>query len=446
MTYLPQELIRIKRDGGALTAEQIRFLVAGIADGGLANEQVGAFAMAVFLNGMTDAECVALTLAMRDSGTVMDWRPHGLGKAIGSRPVVDKHSTGGVGDKVSLMLAPMVAACGAAVPMVSGRGLGHTGGTLDKFESIPGYNAMPSPELFASVTKTVGCAIIGQTRSIAPADKRLYAVRDVTATVESIWLITASILSKKLAAGLDALVMDVKFGSGSFMGAFDRSKALAENIVKVANGAGTPTRALLTDMNEVLGLTAGNAVEMREAVEYLTGARREARLHEVTVALAVEMLLAAGIFADADSARRDVLAKLDSGAAADHFARMVSALGGPADFVEKLDHHLPKAPLTVAIPAPRAGFVSAIDTRAVGLAVVAMGGGRTRADQAIDHAVGLVDILGLGAPVQAGQPLALAHVRDHAQADQAIRMVQAAMTIADAKPQPGPVVAAQIGG
>lgn len=440
MTYLPQELIRKKRDGGALSADELGFLVRGLTDGSLADEQVGAFAMAVFFRGMEMPERIAFTKAMRDSGDVLDWKPHDLGK-----PVVDKHSTGGVGDKVSLMLAPMVAACGAAVPMISGRGLGHTGGTLDKFDSIPGYNTAPSPDLFVKVTREVGCAIIGQTARMAPADKRLYGIRDVTATVESIPLITASILSKKLAAGLDALVMDVKFGSGSFMGPLDRSRELADSIVQVATGAGVPTRALLTDMNEVLGLTAGNAVEMREAVEYLTGARREARLHEVTVALAVAMLRVTGLYDSDAAALAAVEANLANGRAAEIFGRMVSALGGPADFVSSPDRYLAKAPLVRAVAAPRAGFVTAIDTREVGLAVVAMGGGRTRSADAIDHAVGLTDIAALGAAVGPDAPLAVVHARDEAQVERVTRMLHAAFTVGDDKPVAGPVIADIIG-
>lgn len=440
MTYLPQELIRKKRDGGALTPDEIGFLVKGLTDGSLASEQVGAFAMAVFFQGMTMEERIAFTLAMRDSGDVLDWKPHDLG-----RPVVDKHSTGGVGDKVSLMLAPMVAACGGAVPMISGRGLGHTGGTLDKFDSIPGYNTAPSPELFVTVTREVGCAIIGQTARMAPADKRLYGIRDVTATVESIPLITASILSKKLAAGLDALVMDVKFGSGSFMGPLDRSRELADSIVRVATGAGVPTRALLTDMSEVLGWTAGNAVEMREAAEYLSGAKREPRLHQVTVALAVAMLRVTGLYASDAEAEAAVEANLANGKAAEIFDRMVVALGGPQDFIATHDRHLAKAPLVRAITAPRRGFVTAIDTRAVGLAVVAMGGGRTRSDDVIDHAVGLTGIAGLGAEVGPDRPLALVHARDEAQVARVQAMLTAAFTLGDAAPAAGPVIAETLG-
>src|ERR687895_2618668 len=275
---LAAEVIRRKRDGLALDAAELDFLVAGITDGSLSDAQVGAFAMALFLRGMDADERVALTAAMTRSGTVLEWDL--------DRPVLDKHSTGGVGDKVSLMLAPIVAACGGAVPMISGRGLGHTGGTLDKLNSIPGYDTKPEVDRLQRVVDEVGCAIVGQTAEVAPADRRLYAVRDATGTVESLPLIVASILSKKLAAGLDALVMDVKFGSGAFMSARADADELARALVEVAGGAGLPTVALLTDMDQVLGETAGNAVEVREAIDYLTGAAREPRLHEVTIALA----------------------------------------------------------------------------------------------------------------------------------------------------------------
>src|SRR3954447_8025315 len=287
---LPNEVIRRKRDGAALTPDEIGFLVAGIADGGLSDAQVGALAMALFLRGLAAGERVALTTAMRDSGTVLEWDL--------DRPVVDKHSTGGVRDKVSLILAPALAACGAAVPMISGRGLGHTGGTLDKLDSIAGYASTPSTEVIRRVVREAGCAIVGQTADLAPADRRLYAIRDATGTVESVPLIVASILSKKLAEGLDALVLDVKTGSGAFMPAREDADALARALVEVANGAGLDTRALITDMNEVLGTTAGNALEVREAVDHLTGASREERLHEVTVALAATVLVQARLASD----------------------------------------------------------------------------------------------------------------------------------------------------
>lgn len=435
---LPQELIRKKRDGLRLSDTEIDFLVRGIADGkGLADAQVGALAMALFLKGMDAAERVALTRAMTASGTVLSWADLAL-----PGPVVDKHSTGGVGDKVSLMLAPMVAACGAFVPMISGRGLGHTGGTLDKFESIPGYSAKPDLALFRKVVREAGCAVIGQTADLAPADKRLYAVRDVTGTVESIGLITASILSKKLAAGLDALVMDVKFGSGAFMASFDAARELAASIVEVANGAGLKTRALLTDMDRPLGRTAGNALEMREAVRYLKG-EREPRLDAVTKALAVEMLDLAGVVPRAAAAGK-IDAALASGAAAERFAKMVAGLGGPADFLEKTDAYLAKAPLVRGLYPPRAGVVARVDTRAVGVAVLELGGGRTDPAQAIDPAVGFADLAGPGETVGPDRPFAILHARDEATAARAARTLEAAYTLGDG-PASAPIVREVLG-
>ncbi|MFN8760302.1 MAG: thymidine phosphorylase [Tagaea sp.] len=435
---LPQELIRKKRDGLRLSDAEIDFLVRGIADGkGLADAQVGALAMALFLKGMDAAERVALTRAMTASGTVLSWADQAL-----PGPVVDKHSTGGVGDKVSLMLAPMVAACGAFVPMISGRGLGHTGGTLDKFESIPGYSAKPDLALFRKVVREAGCAVIGQTADLAPADKRLYAVRDVTGTVESIGLITASILSKKLAAGLDALVMDVKFGSGAFMASFDAARELAASIVEVANGAGLKTRALLTDMDRPLGRTAGNALEMREAVRYLKG-EREPRLDAVTKALAVEMLDLAGVAPRAAAAGK-IDAALASGAAAERFAKMVAGLGGPADFLEKTDAYLAKAPLVRGLYPPRAGVVARVDTRAGGVAVGELGGGRTDPAQTIDPAVGFADLAGPGETVGPDRPFAILHARDEATAARAARTLEAAYTLGDG-PASAPIVREVLG-
>ena len=404
---LPQEIIRHKRDKQVLPTAEIQSFVRGIADDSVSEAQIAAFTMAVFLNGMTRAECVDLTLAMRDSGRVMDWRALDL-----DGPIVDKHSTGGVGDVVSLMLGPMFAACGGYNPMISGRGLGHTGGTLDKLASIPGYNPFPTPEQLKATVREAGTAIIGQTADLAPADRRIYAARDVTATVESIPLITASILSKKLAAGLDALVMDVKVGSGAFMPTPELSLALARSIVAVGSGAGLKVSALLTDMNQSLAPCAGNAIEVRCALDYLTGKRRPQRLHEVTLALCAEGLVAAGLASDAADARRRLQASLDSGAAAERFARMVRLLGGPADLFERPDAYLAPAPVVVDLLAPCSGIVAGFDTRALGMAVVALGGGRLRSDQAIDPAVGLSDIVELGASVPAGAPLLRIHARD----------------------------------
>jgi len=422
---IPQELIRRKRDGGRLEDDELEFIVRGIAGGGLTDGQVAAFAMAVFFRDLDDAERVALTGAMTRSGTVLEWD---------DGPVLDKHSTGGVGDKVSLLLAPIVAACGAKVPMISGRGLGHTGGTLDKLDSIPGYATAPDLALLRRVVGEAGCAIIGQTPELAPADRRFYALRDATATVESIPLIVASILSKKLAAGLDALVMDVKAGSGAFMPDRARSAELARAIVAVARGNDLACEALLTDMDQVLGRTAGNAVEVRESLAALANSRAaEPRLIEVTLALSATLLRLGGLFDDDAAARTAAADALTSGAAAERFARMCAALGGPPDLLEDPDRHLPRAPHALEVFPPEAGRVHAIAVREVGVAVLELGGGRLREDGAIDHSVGLVDVAGLGEEVgQGARPLAVVHARDAATAEQAAQRLRAAFDVGEA--------------
>jgi thymidine phosphorylase len=393
--------------------------------------------MAVLWKGMTTAEAVALTRAMTRSGAQLRWELDG--------PVVDKHSTGGVGDTVSLMLAPLVAACGGYVPMISGRGLGHTGGTFDKFESIPGYRATPTLAEFRRVVARVGCAVIGQTADLAPADKRLYSVRDVTATVESIPLITASILSKKLAAGLDALAMDVKFGNGAFMVGRADARRLAESIVGVANGAGVRTSALLTDMDQPLASVAGNALEVAYAIEYLTGVRRESRLHETVLALGAEMLVLGRLARSSTTARARLERALADGSAAERFAAMVRALGGPRDLLDRPWKHLERAPVCVPVLSTRAGVVGRIDTRQVGLAVVVLGGGRTRPQDAIDHAVGLSELLPVGTRVAVGDAFGLVHARTAADADRAATMVRDAYRLGRREPVDTPVVAERIG-
>ena len=433
--FLPQEIIRKKRDGQALSAADISEFIRGVAASEVGEGQIAAFAMATFLNGMTSAEAVALTLAMRDSGAVLNWKQLNL-----PGPIVDKHSTGGVGDAVSLMMGPMLAACGGFVPMISGRGLGHTGGTLDKFDSIPGYQTSISIEKFQQVVRSAGVAIIGQTAELAPADKRIYATRDVTATVESIPLITASILSKKLAAGLDALVMDVKVGSGAFMPSVEKSRELARSIVEVGNGAGMKTSALLTDMNEPLAPCAGNAIEVRCAMDYLLGKSRPARLHEVTLALSAELMVTAGMAANAAAARVALQQSLDTGRAAERFAKMVAEIGGPADLLENPDKYLRYAPVVKPVVATRSGFIFACDTRRVGLVVVALGGGRMRAADAIDFDVGLTDIVALGTRVNAGDPIAVVHARTVASADIAVQEFAEAITISDSAPEKSPLV------
>lgn len=436
MVFLPQEVIARKRDGETLTAEEIGQFIAGFSNGSVSHAQAAAFAMAVYFRDMSMDERLALTLAMRDSGAVLDWS--GL-----NGPVADKHSTGGVGDNVSLMLAPILAAIGIYVPMISGRGLGHTGGTLDKFDAIPGYTTSPDNALFRKVVQDVGCAIIGQTTDLAPADKTLYAIRDVTGTVESVPLITASILSKKLAAGLGSLILDVKTGSGAFMPTLEKSQALAESLVSVANGAGLRTAALITDMNEPLASAAGNGLEVRNAVDFLTGKQQDARLRDVTLALCAEVAAMTGIAADGPAARRLVDDALDSGRAAERFSRMVAGLGGPSDFMDNMDRHLATAPIIRDVFAEGRGTIVAIDTKGVGMGVVALGGGRTMPTDSIDHAVGFDRLLGLGAIVDARAPIARIHARDEASAADAEARLKAAYRFGDRAPA-FPLIAASI--
>jgi thymidine phosphorylase len=427
-----KELIRAKRDGAALAPEDLRGLAAGIGDGTLTDAQVAAFAMAVFFRGLDPEELPALTLGMRDSGTVLDW------SAL-DRPVLDKHSTGGVGDKVSLILAPLVAACGGAVPMLSGRGLGHTGGTLDKLEAIPGYVTAPDNERLRAVVTDVGCAVVGQTDDLAPADRRLYAIRDATGSVEAIPLIVSSILSKKLAAGLGGLVLDVKHGSGAFLPEPDRARALARALVDVAVAAGLPTVAVLTDMDSALGRTAGNALEVRESIDLLTAPDdADPRLVEVTLALTRVLLELGGLDGDPEAALR-------SGAAAERFAAMVAALGGPGDLLERPGDHLADAPVAREVFPPRPGVVTAHRTRDLGLAVLALGGGRRTEGAAIDHAVGLDAIAPVGADVApGGRPLCVVHARDDAAADAAAAAVLASMEVGERAPAPVAVVTEEL--
>jgi thymidine phosphorylase len=367
---------------------------------------------------------------MAESGIKLDWRDL-------DGPVLDKHSSGGVGDKVTLILAPVVAACGAYMPKISGRGLGHTGGTLDKLGSIPGYVTTPDLERVHQVVRGVGCAVIGATEDLAPADRRLYAIRDVTATVESIPLLVSSILSKKLAAGVDALVLDVKAGSGAFLPSVDESRELARTLVEVANGAGLRCSALLTDMNQCLGRTAGNALEVREAIEVLTGRDAEPRLREVALALAAEILVLGRVVAEQDAAPR-VERALDSGAAAERFARMVAALGGPKDLLEQPERHLPEAPVRQPVHLEQAGIVGAIDARALGLAVVGLGGGRRRATDTIDPRVGLAEVRGIGEPVGPDAPFAVVHAATERDAAGAMEMLRHAVDVVAAAPASPP--------
>jgi thymidine phosphorylase len=420
---LPQEVIRRKRDGAALSTTEVQGFINGLTKGSVSEGQVAAFAMAVFFKGMSRDEAVGLTLAMRDSGTVLQWDL--------PRPVVDKHSSGGIGDNISLMLAPMLAACGLYVPMISGRGLGHTGGTLDKLDSIPGYNTTPDIALFKKVTRDVGCAIIGQTADLAPADKRLYGIRDVTATVESVPLITASILSKKLAAGLQYLVMDVKCGSGAFMATIDEARALAQSLVAVANGAGLKTTALITDMDEPLAPVAGNALEVAHAAEFLMGNRLNSRVLDITLSLGAELLVSTGTSKDFSSARAKLNETLTSGSAAELFNKMIVALGGPKDFIRDHIRHLRQAPIIRPVYADAEGHVTSIKTRELGLAVIELGGGRRIASDKINHAVGLDQLLGKGAAVVEKSHLCMIHSQTEDDFNRAEAIVKRAYTIGD---------------
>ncbi|HEY0900967.1 MAG TPA: thymidine phosphorylase [Micavibrio sp.] len=424
---LTQEIIIRKRNREILTADQIHQYVKGVVDHSVSESQIAALCMAILLNGLNAQERVDLTLAMADSGTRVRWDAEGL-----EGPVLDKHSTGGVGDKVSLMLAPIIAACGGYVPMISGRGLGHTGGTLDKMDSIPGYTSQPDLDVLKRVVKDVGCAVVGATAAIAPADRTIYAVRDVTGTVESLDLIVASILSKKLAAGLDGLVLDVKFGSGAWFADYEQTKNLARTLVEVANGAGLPCVALMTDMNEILGRTAGNAVEVREAIAFLRGEDIDPRLYEVTMGLCAELLILGGLAADTDSAQAQCARVLEDGRAAEHFARMVAALGGPVDIIDQPEKHLPLAPNRVEIYPDQAGVVSAVDTRKAGMAVIELGGGRRLASDQIDHGVGFSTVAGIGARVGPGiAPLCVAHARDQESLKRAETLIKQAYQLSN---------------
>lgn len=421
---LTQEIIIKKRSRKSLSHDEIQQYVKGVVDKSVSESQIAAMCMAILLNGMDKEERVNLTMAMADSGSRIDWQAESL-----DGPILDKHSTGGVGDKVSLMLAPMIAACGGYVPMISGRGLGHTGGTLDKMDSIPGYVSQPDLKKLKDVVADVGCAIVGATAEIAPADRTIYAVRDVTGTVESLDLITASILSKKLAAGLEGLVLDVKYGSGAWFADYAQTKNMAETLVAVANGAGLRCHALLTDMNEVLGRTAGNAIEVREAIEFLRCENIDPRLYEVTLGLCGQLLMIGGLADTALAGREMAERHLRDGRAASFFERMVKALGGPANIVDDFDRHLPLAPLTREIHAVRAGVVTAVDTRKVGLAVIELGGGRRLASDKIDHGVGLSSVAAIGQNVGSTDPLCLLIGRDQDSMDRAEFLIREAYII-----------------
>ena len=430
-------VIAVIRDGGQPSPDDLRWFAHGLASGAVTDAQAGAFAMAVLLKGLSEEGRVALTRGMRDTGKVLTWDLPG--------PVVDKHSTGGIGDCVSLLLAPALAACGAFVPMISGRGLGHTGGTLDKLEAIPGFRTSLTEEALRRQIAGVKCAIVAASADLAPADRRLYGIRDVSATVESVDLITASILSKKLAAGLEALVLDVKCGSGAFMKTPAEAEALARALVTTAQGAGCMTAALITDMSQPLATAAGNALEVIEVMETLTGTSVNTALWDLTAALGGEALALAGLASDAEDGAGRIAEALQSGAAAEIFGRMVAAQGGPADFVERWPDRLPSAPVMIEVPALADGYVTAIDGQALGQAVVHLGGGRLREGDRVNPSVGLSDLAGIGEEMGAGVPIAMVHAATEAAAEAAVRAVQAAYVIGAEMPEEPQLVQKRIG-
>jgi len=437
--YLTEELIRKKRDGVTLDEAEIRAFVEGVSTESISDTQIAAFTMAVWFQGMDLPEQMAFTLAMRDSGEVLRWSQL-------DGPVLDKHSTGGVGDLVSLILGPVVAACGAYVPMISGRGLGHTGGTLDKLESIPGFNTSLAVNKFQGLIESNGIAIIGQTSALAPADRRFYAVRDVTGTVASIPLIVASILSKKLAEGLDGLVIDVKLGSGAFMREAAQARQLAGEIARVSCAAGLPCTALITDMNLPLADSAGNALEVREAIDFLTGAKRHGRLNDVVVALSSEMLVLGGLARDLEQGRGMVTRVLDSGQAAERFSNMVAGQGGPDGLVEHPDRHLPAAPFSRPVFPAAPGVVTHIDTLCVGTVVVHLGGGRQHVGDTINPSVGLTDICRAGQWLDLDTPIAIVHAACEADWQQAEARLRAAVQTEEHEAEIPPVIYERIEG
>lgn len=401
----PREIIKAKRDGRELTVGEIRGFVDGVAGGQVSDAQIGAFTMAVCFQSMSMAEQSAFTLAMRDTGHCLNWSDL-------DGPVLDKHSTGGVGDLVSLILAPVLAACGAYIPMITGRGLGHTGGTVDKLESIPGFNTHPSEHTFNQTVRKAGLAMTAQGGNLAPADGRIYAVRDVTATVDSIPLIVASILSKKLAEGLDGLVLDIKTGNGAFMCERNRARDLAANLIEVAALAGLPCSALITDMNQPLARNAGNGLEIMEAIEFLGNAYRQPRLEDVVMSLGSEMLLLGNLAENQKTARSMLNRVLETGMAAERFARMVNMQGGPADLVDNPTKYLSRAPVVRALTASSDGCIEFMDTREIGLSIVTLGGGRAAVDDIIDHRVGLSGFCLVGDKLNKGDPLVTIHAAD----------------------------------
>lgn len=422
---IPQEIIRKKRDHQALSPKEIQFFVNGLTDGSFSDQQIAAMSMAIFLNGMSMEEIVSLTNAMTHSGDVLKW--HNI---IDSDLVCDKHSTGGVGDKVSLILAPILAACGVFVPMISGRGLGHTGGTLDKFDSIPGYNTQPTINTFRDVVKNVGCAIIGQTKNLAPADKKLYSIRDIVGTVESIPLITSSILSKKIAAGLSNLIIDVKVGNGSFNQTQEIANNLATSLVSVAKGAGLNCVGVLTDMNQVLGWNAGHTLEVMESIEYLTNIKKNIRLEQITNELLSTLLSTIKKISKKDSLKQ-IQEVINNGKAAEKFEQMVATLGGPKNLLKDFDKLLPKAPFKEKIFAASSGFVGTIKTRKLGLLLIELGGGRKQTNDKIDFSVGFENTVDIGSKVNSITPLLVVHAKSKESFDKFKEQIQECFEITE---------------
>ena len=441
--FLPQDVIRKKRDREELSAADLKQFVDGTVSGAVSQGQIGAFTMAIYLNGMTRAERVAYTLAMRDTGRVIDWSEVGLAGPT----IIDKHSSGGVGDeKVTLIVAPLVAACGIHIPNMSARGLGHTGGETDLLAAVPGYDFAPPSRTFMEAVRDIGCAVIGPTADLAPADNPIFANRDVCSTVESIDLITGSIMSKKLAAGSNGLVMTVPFGTGAFMKTTERAVELADSMIDVATGVGIPMVALISDLTQVLGDSVGNALQMHEVVRFLAGTYREPRLTETVLAIAEEIVLMGGLAPDRAEARRLAQARLDNGEAARRFARMIAAFGGPADFSERPEAHLPAAPVIAPVFPERDGVVQEMDCFAIGMAMVALGAGRTRPDDPVDDAVGISAVASVGARVGGADPLLTLHARSEESWRIAAQAIRAAITIGDAVPAPRPVIHARRSG
>jgi pyrimidine-nucleoside phosphorylase len=432
----PQDVIKTKRDGKSLSPEEIRSFLEGYTRGSIPDYQMAALCMAVYFRGLSEDELGAWTRAMLESGEVLD-----LSDVPGVK--VDKHSTGGVGDKVSLCLAPMVAACGVPVPMISGRGLGHTGGTLDKLESIPGFRANLTVDEYRQMVRQVGACLIGQTATLAPADKKLYALRDVTATVESIPLIASSIMSKKLAEGIDALVLDVKVGSGAFMKSRAPARLLARTMMQIGSAMGRKVTVLLTDMDQPLGRAVGNALEVGEAVAVLRNAA-PADLTEVTYALAAEMLLLGGRASNESDARQMLRRSVDSGAALAKLQEIVAWQGGDAAAVEDVSR-LPRARFRTDVRAANAGYVTAIDAEAIGVAAMLLGAGRETVDAKIDPAVGLVLLRKVCDRVAVSDPLVEIQYNDEKRLEEVKQLTLQAFSIGPAAPAPGPLVLERLG-